>query len=385
MINLLNKFMISSNQNSSNFHLVIQTNSPGELAAWVQPIVETCVEFSDSCFITICLVPCQYATGNEADVAAAIPGVQHVLTAKQTILFLFGLMSLPKHANKGAVLCLGGDPFYSQLLGFRLGFPSSIYTEHRKKPGLFFKHIFYKHQQGDLMQARVAHYQDQNFAKNHVLKQYHLPTRSYVLLFLGSRPNHFLAFADLIVPMIKHFLSLQDTIDIIIPIAPTISDRDVEVVNKADLGHRVHIVRGNSLDFMSIAICMMSLPGTNTAEAMYMGLPMVTVVPLNRLDLLSLDGLLGLLASIPLVGAWLKRLLVPLLLKKVAFVSLPNRVAQKSIVPEWIGMIDPTILADDFYQFVSNQAALDAIKCDLAKIVSQPDVDRLIIKQIFED
>ena len=173
--------------------------------------------------------------------------------------------------------------------------------------------------------------------------------------------------------------------DIIIPVAPTISDNYLATIDHTCLGDRVHILRGNSLDFMQLATCMMSLPGTNTAEALYMGLPMVTVVPLNRLDLLSLDGLLGLLASIPLVGAWLKRLLVPLLLKKVAFVSLPNRVAQKSIVPEWIGMIYATILADDFYQFVSNQAALDAIKCDLAKIVSQPDVDRLIIKQIFED
>ena len=373
------------NQNTNNFHLVIQTNSPGELAAWVTPIVDTCLQVIPNCFITVCLVPCQYATGNEADVAASIAGVQQVFTPKQTILFLFGLTSLPKQSSKGAVLCLGGDPFYTQLLGFRLGFPSSIYTEHHKNPGLFFKHVFYKHQYGDLMKARVAHYQRKELTKHDILQHYHLPDRPYVLFFLGSRPNHFMAFAELILPTISHFLSLQDTVDIIIPVAPTISDNYLATIDHTCLGDRVHILRGNSLDFMQLATCMMSLPGTNTAEALYMGLPMVTVVPLNRLDLLSLDGLLGLIGSIPWFGAWLKKLFVPMMLKKVSFVSLPNRIAQKKVVPEWIISIVPNILAQDFYDFVFNTSQLKTIKHDLQAIDSSQAVDEIIIKTLCQE
>ena len=134
--------MSNLTNNTNKFHLILQSNSPGELAAWVQPIAVMCKQHDPLSVITLCLVPCQYASGQEKAAALAISEIDYVLTPTQTLAFLVGFKSLPFQSKQGAVLCLGGDPMYAQFLGLRTGFNSSIYTEHRKKPGLFFKHVF---------------------------------------------------------------------------------------------------------------------------------------------------------------------------------------------------------------------------------------------------
>ena len=64
---------------SSDFHLVIQTNSPGELSAWVQPLVASFKERCPYGYVTLCLVPCQYASGYEYNVAVDIEGINELL------------------------------------------------------------------------------------------------------------------------------------------------------------------------------------------------------------------------------------------------------------------------------------------------------------------
>lgn len=102
-----------------NTHIILQTNSPGELAAWVTPIARTFKQQDPTCFITVCLVPCQYATGQEKRVAEHLTDVDAVFSPKDTITMLFGLKKAPKAQRLGAVVFLGGDPFYTQLLAFQ--------------------------------------------------------------------------------------------------------------------------------------------------------------------------------------------------------------------------------------------------------------------------
>ena len=61
---------------------------------------------------------------------------------------------------------------------------------------------------------------------------------------------------------------------------------------------------------------MVSLPGTNTAEAFYMSLPVLMVLPLNHPEKFVFDGLFQLLFKIPLLGRFLRRFLVRLMLLK---------------------------------------------------------------------
>ena len=66
----------------------IFTNSPGEVFAWAQPLCDRLSQEFDSIDIYIFLTPCQYATGEEARVAAAFSGVTRVFHPKETVKML---------------------------------------------------------------------------------------------------------------------------------------------------------------------------------------------------------------------------------------------------------------------------------------------------------
>ena len=372
--------MSNLTNNTNKFHLILQTNSPGELAAWVQPIAVLAKQHDPSCVITLCLVPCQYASGQETAAAAAICEIDHVLTPTQTLAFLVGFKSLPFQSTQGAVLCLGGDPMYAQLLGWRTGFYSSIYTEQRKKPGLFFKHVFYKHQHGDLMAAHVRLF---TRTKSDVLAQYNLPDQPYLLFFLGSRPSHFKAFSALFLQMLPFLLQQLPDLHILLPLAPTLPVHVVEQFKQRCQFDRVHICQGHSLDFMAVSRAMVSLPGTNTAEAMYMHLPMLTVVPLNRPDLMVVDGVLGLVGKLPVVGRLIMKLVIRVLSRQIKFVSLPNKIAQKMIVPQYIKFIIPKDWASVIIDFYCDTANLSTIKQQLTDIAHDQQTDQAIIAKLL--
>ena len=152
------------------FNLIIQSNSPGELSSWVRPLVEEVMSQHPGTHVTVALTPCQYASGQEYQIASSISGVQQVYTPKQTLKKLLSWPLRQKAESSGAVFYLGGDPLYSQLLGLKYGFPVYGYTEHARSLGFLFKKIFYK-TEGDLMGARVASFR---FNRQAILSKYAL-------------------------------------------------------------------------------------------------------------------------------------------------------------------------------------------------------------------
>jgi len=214
--------MKNSTTPTNNFHLILQTNSPGELASWVTPIAKYCKQKHPSTFITLCLAPCQYASGYEYKAIKSIPEIDEVLKPDQTIKVCFGLKKLIKRSNQGAILCLGGDPLYTQLLKFKTSYSANIYTEHKNKPGLFFDNIFYKHQIGDLMQARVHNYLT---IHQDIYKKYNLEKKDYVLFFPSSRTKHFVVFSEICLELAYSLIQKEPSTDIIMPIAATIPNK----------------------------------------------------------------------------------------------------------------------------------------------------------------
>ena len=99
-------------------HLIIQSNSPGEIAAWVKPIVTAFKQRHKKSFVTLCLVPCQYASGQEKAVGLRINGVDQVMSPLETIKFMLGRNTFISNSVTGHVLCLGGDPLYTRFLSW---------------------------------------------------------------------------------------------------------------------------------------------------------------------------------------------------------------------------------------------------------------------------
>ena len=88
-------------------HIVIQSNSPGELSHWVAPICNAFKRANIPIEIDVFLTPCQYASGTEVDYARSLPNVRRVFTPNETIKALLTAPFIQKKSNEGAVLYLG--------------------------------------------------------------------------------------------------------------------------------------------------------------------------------------------------------------------------------------------------------------------------------------
>lgn len=120
--------------------VVIVANSPGEISGWARPVVARLRALEarvapafDGLAVVVVVPPCPFASGREAEVAAAIPGVDAVVAPSDYLKYaLFGVVpkGLRPHAGgPGIVVHLGGDPMHSALLARRLGYPAVLYTD----------------------------------------------------------------------------------------------------------------------------------------------------------------------------------------------------------------------------------------------------------------
>ncbi|MFC1752790.1 hypothetical protein ACFL96_05275 [Thermoproteota archaeon] len=365
---------------SDLFTLFIQTNSPGELTSFVRPIVTIFKSLKPHSKIVILLTPCQYATGNEMQIARTIKEVDQVLSPKQTLKELYSLPVIKPHHGKGAVLFLGGGPLYSQLFGLKYKLPCYAYTEHKHKPGPFYKQVFYKHSHGDLMAERVINY---NPDIENILTKYHLKNHRYCLFMGGSRKQHFNAFVPRLINIVKEIKTVKPDFKALLQVSPFVSDKTLDIFqNHYDLSDFI-ITRGEPLDIMGVSDLMVALPGTNNAEAMYMKLPMIILIPLNRPDLIILDGVAGLIGRIPGLGTAFKRLILAIIKQKKTFHTLPNRLAQKQIVPEIAGVLSEHVVAQTIMDYYYNKEKLSEIHDNLKNLPQTHDIAKHICETIL--
>ena len=85
----IKKSMKNSITSTNSFHLIIFTNSPGEISSWVLPVVTQFKKCAKTAFITILLTPCDYATGNEYQLLLNHDAIDEVYQPKDTKKFLF--------------------------------------------------------------------------------------------------------------------------------------------------------------------------------------------------------------------------------------------------------------------------------------------------------
>lgn len=346
-----------------SFTFIIQTNSPGELTSWVTPIVGEARNQCPEATIVIALTPCQYASGQEAQIAKAIPGVQTVYTPQQTLRLIWGWPMKKEKDRKGVVLYLGGDPLYSQFLGIKFRFPVYGYTEHARHLGPLFKKVFHK-TKGDLMGARIASFQAD---RSVLLEKYKLEPGRYCLFFCGSRPAHFLNMAPFMGEVVVAIKKKDPQFQAILGISPFISEEHLASIRVSVEKAGMRLIRGESLELLSLADLLVTLPGTNTAEAMYLQVPMCVLIPLNRPDLIIFDGLLGILGKIPGLGIGLKNIALSILKRKKQFYALPNRMANQAIVPELAEVLTVPKTADLIYALYHQPDQLLRMKQALAR------------------
>lgn len=365
---------------TDNFQLFIQTNSPGELSSWVLSICQTCAKFYPQTDITIFLTPCQYATGQEKTQAQSFPLVKKVYTPKETIKHLISLPLRYKKKQQGAILFLGGDPMYSQLLGLKHHYPIYGYHERTGSLGFLFKHSFTQHEVGNLMADKITQNPPQ---KNEILGRLKLEDKPYTLFFSSSRPKQFQALFPLLCETIQEIKKTNTDFYPIMNISPFIPEKLLNKVKAQTDTTGIQFFKEPSIEMMSIAKWLITIPGTSTAEAAFMELPMIVLIPLNHPELLIFDGLSGLISHLPLFGPIITQGILLALRKKVGTFSQPNRMLLKPVIPEIAEIIIPQKTAQTLQTYLKSEQ-LHSEFCEKLKTIPKPEnVSLKICKKIF--
>ena len=117
--------------------VVVISNGPGELSTWVKPVINYLKRINDSLkkkdrlnlSIKLVLVPCPNANGTEYRVAKSWNQFELVTKANTFWKLLIRPSQYSKWPQKGIVIFLGGDQFWSILLAKRLGYINITYAE----------------------------------------------------------------------------------------------------------------------------------------------------------------------------------------------------------------------------------------------------------------
>jgi lipid-A-disaccharide synthase len=401
--------------------IVILSNGPGEIATWVRPVVKALRQQLPNSLevrISVVLSPCVNASGREGEMAASLAGVDRVQGAQHFFPFLL----LGKTAGnwdwapQGVVLFLGGDQIYPVLIGRQLGYRTVIYAEwearwHRwvdrvaamtpaivdQAPPQFRSKCEVI---GDLM-AEVDIDQEQAAAIAATLNL--SPDQPLIGLMPGSKPAKLSVGLPFCLATATALHQQRPQTRFVIPVAPMLSLETLaqfadprhnpdcslfEGVTSAQLVQpsadppRLRTPAGLEILlwasqpaydlFTQLALCLTTV-GANTAELGALGIPMVVVLPTQKLEVMKAwDGIPGLLANLPLVGDSIARGINQLVLRKIyqqgRLFAWPNLWAQRSVVPELIGPLQPRVVADQLVDYLDHPDRLAAMAKELRSL-----------------
>ena len=413
--------------------VLILSNGPGELATWVKPVVRSLRQIlgDDRALVRISVVlsPCPNASGQEADIALSYPEVDRVQAAKAFYPFLLWGKTLDSWDwhDRGVVLFLGGDQFFSVVLGNRLGYRTVTYAEwearwHRwiDRFGVMRSEIVDRapKQQahkltivGDLM-AEVAHYQKEPS---------NVQPSELIGVLPGSKPAKLaqgvpflLAIAELIWhdrPQARFVIPVAPTLNLQTlsrfadpqqnPILPLVEGVSAELVLPTSVTERPYLETQSGLRvelwqnqtervpvYSLLAQCDLCLTtiGANTAELGALAVPMIVVVPTQQLDAMrAWDGIPGLLANLPGVGSSVAKLINWIYLQRIGLLSWPNKWANEEIVPELVGRLQPKVVADLALDFLSHPEKLQQMRDKLRKVRGEPGAANKLAQIVREE
>ena len=359
-------------------NLVITTNGPGEVYTWVRPFIKY-IRDSQAAEVWIFLTPCMFAGGNEKRVLGELEGISCIFTAGKTLRYAvagFKPAGMPSGVID-AVLCLGGDWTYAGILAKRFKCPCYIYCE--RIGGKIKKAAVYFTASASLAGKLAGQGADANkvicagsFVEEAVKPEEEREavresvgindSRLLINIFPGSRYR----WLEYSIPFfIKVVECLPDSLAVVFTISPFISKKELKnaldicfkgdwnIAGENDKYFNIRIggtfftfFTGNQYDAMSASDLAVALPGSSNIELAVLGVPTFVVLPLNYPERIPVPGVFEYLCRLPIVGKLIKRkLVIPGILNRLAFVSPVNREAGREIFPEMTGILKPQKVA----------------------------------------
>jgi hypothetical protein len=413
------------------FDTLILSNGPGELATWVRPVVAEFKARYPEARISVVLSPCSNASGQEAEFAQSMTGVDRVQSAKHYRKFLL-TGKTADHWDwhpKGVTVFLGGDQGFSALISRRLGYPIVVYAELQARWPQFIDRYGLKaatvrdskssHKErfegqfkviGDLMADGVrVGTQD----VHHVEKMLDLkPGQPLIGLMPGSKAMKLSQGIPLIMGTAEYMQSVNPDLRFVIPVAPTTSleylasfgnpqSADIEATfgtsaalvydqSGAKLvtpkGTAVHLwTQSPAYELLSrFTVCITSI-GANTAELGFLGVPMLVCLPSNRLEAMrAWDGLPGLLVNLPGVGTLAAKAINGYVERRLGLLAWPNMRAQEELVPELRGLLTPQIIGDRALELLADTPRREKMSSRLKAVMGLPGATKGLLDLVDE-
>jgi hypothetical protein len=396
--------------------ILILSNAPGELTTWVYPVLRELAERSLEVRISIVLSPCSNSSGNEAAIAQSYPNVSRVLSADQFFPFLlFGKTPDWDWADNGVVIFLGGDQVFPVIIGKRLGYRTLIYAEWEARWLGWIDYFAVRNQK--VAAAIPAKFQQKVTVVGDLMvdlpsAEISSPIDSHKIVFMpGSKPMKLrqglplcLGIADLLkqkYPSLEFAIALAPTLTPEAlakfaqpnPVADLVEGSTADLISHAEGGGILRTLAGTEVEIhtdfparnllKSAQICITTV-GANTAELAALHVPMVILLPTNQLDAMrGWDGLLGILANLPVVGTGLAKAINRLMFSRLKLLAWPNIWAGEEIVPELLGHLTPTSVVSVLSPLLEHPEKLTKMRDRLRDVCGQPGASQKIVDLII--
>ncbi len=395
--------------------ILILSNGPGELTTWVYPFLKALdisFERSPKSTITkprisIALSPCQNASGRESQLAASFPNVDRVLVQDQFFDFLlWGRTPNWEWSKQGIVIFLGGDQFFAVAIAQRLGYKTLIYAEWEARWYRYVDLFAVRNQAiankiptqfrekatiiGDLMVDQVS----KDLPNESLLTK----LTNKICFMPGSKGHKLKIGVPLMIAIADILKQKSPNLEFAIALAPTTTAEtlakyaQISFPTPDSAGATAILSDGNlltakgttiSIDhefpahnlLKSSQICITTV-GANTAELASLNQPMIVLLPTNFADMkVGWDGLLGLLASAPLLGKILSNSINSILISQIQnrgqLLSWPNIWAGEAIVPELLGALTPTQVATEILFYLDRPEELAKMRDRLKQVCGE--------------
>ncbi|KAI9134888.1 hypothetical protein [Acaryochloris sp. CCMEE 5410] len=387
--------------------LVILSNGPGELSTWVRPVLQVLSRRPQFSRVSILLSPCPHAGGKEQAVAETFPSVDRVLGPQQFFQFLlWGQTPDAWHWHpQGVVVFLGGDQFYAVAIGQRLGYRIVTYAEWTPRwlPWIDYCGVA----QPQTLQQVPRRYRSKVTVVGNLMTDITvradsasffdrlgwMPDTETVGLLPGSKPAKLRVGVPFCLGVADQLQQYRPQTQLIIAVAPGLSCATLSRYADASYNPLISTYLGNSATLVQsdqglpylctprgtkvwlwlpspaydllvhCQICLTTV-GANTAELAALTVPMMVILPTQHLAGAPIgEGVLGLLARLPFVGAAVNRFTLP-----QGFKAWPNIWADQEIVPEWVGPLSSELVAHYVQVLLASPSRLQAIKAALREV-----------------
>ncbi len=398
--------------------VIITTNSPGEVSAWVRPVVDELNKKDIEKNIYVFTPPCVFSSGNEGKVLSNIEGVTNTFNKKEYLKYiLFNIRpSSFNPSKKGFVLFLGGDFMHAVFLGKKLGYPVYSYTERDfgfkksvKKFYLSDENTYRKLKNngiessklkvvGNLMYDSINPKLNKKEAKKLIDKK----DNDFIInLMPGSRPKEFRFSLPLFLQVAEKLYKKNNKLKFIISKSAFIDNSTItKTLNNINKKYKISYEKNNKIIYLNnIRINIyerhlhsimresdfaITIPGTNNLELAVLKTPMLVVLPLNKPELIPLPGLIGLIGEIPFLGKVIKKSVIPNMAKKRKYISLVNLIYNKNIVPELMGVLDSNNIASKVIKLLKTNKIAE-LKKRLSKLQFDTGAAEIIVDDILRD